>query len=60
MGVFGLCCFVGFGFEGLSGMGFVGVLAVLFGFLLLVWNLLCILPVYFGAPKNYISYKKIK
>jgi hypothetical protein len=51
---------VGFGFEGLSGMGFVGVLAVLFGFLLLVWNLLCILPVYFGAPKNYISYKKIK
>jgi hypothetical protein len=39
-----------FGFEGLSGMGFVGVLAVSFGFLLLVWNILCILPVYFGAP----------
>jgi len=32
----------------LSSVGFVGV-AVLFGFLLLVWSFLCILPVYLGS-----------
>jgi hypothetical protein len=41
---------VGFLFEGLSGVGFVGVLAILFGFLLLVWSLFCILSVYLAAP----------
>jgi hypothetical protein len=48
-GSLGLSCFVGFGFEGLSMCGFVGVLAVSFGFLLFLWNLLCTLSVYLGV-----------
>jgi hypothetical protein len=42
----GLCCFVGFGLEGLPGVGFVG------GFFC-VWSLLCILLVYLGAALRF-------
>jgi hypothetical protein len=46
--------------------GFVGVLTVLFGFLLLIWSLLCIMPMFLEAPqrffikKKYITYQKKK